>query len=172
MFWIKLIRSLIKTLNSDGTPGQVATGIAIGTVFGLTPLLSLHNLIILCLVVLLNISIPAVMLGFMASVPAGFLLDPAFDQLGSKLLLGVPPLTGLWTAVSNSPGIALANLNNTVVLGSLVSWLVLSIPLFFVARWAVAKYRATIYERVRRTKIARALFGSKIYDLYKMFRPG
>ena len=43
---LKLIQSIIKTLHSEGTPGQVAAGIAIGSVLGLTPLLNLHNLII------------------------------------------------------------------------------------------------------------------------------
>lgn len=171
MFWIKLLRSIIKTLNSDGTPGQVATGIAIGSVFGLTPLLSLHNLILFCVVVLLNVSLPAVVLGWIVFAPIGFLLDPLFDALGSLLLLDVQSLRSLWRTASNAPGLALANLNNTVVLGSLIFWLVASVPLFFVTRWGVARYRATIYERVRKTGLGKAIFGSKIYDVYRMFRP-
>ena len=43
---------------------------------------------------------------------------------------------------------------NTVVLGSFVSWLALTIPIFFAARYGVAKYRATIGERVRRGRWA------------------
>ena len=64
---LKLIQKLIATLNSDGTPGQVAAGMAIGTVFGLTPLLNLHNLLILSVVVLVRVTFPAVMLGWFNS---------------------------------------------------------------------------------------------------------
>ena len=34
---LKLIQSLIKTLHSAGTPGQVAAGMALGSALGLTP---------------------------------------------------------------------------------------------------------------------------------------
>jgi uncharacterized protein (DUF2062 family) len=34
---LKLIQSIIKTLHSDGTPGQVAAGMALGAALGLTP---------------------------------------------------------------------------------------------------------------------------------------
>ena len=40
MYWaIKFIQSLVKALNSEGTPGQIAAGIALGACFGLTPLI-------------------------------------------------------------------------------------------------------------------------------------
>jgi len=54
MLPLKLLQQLVRTLNSDGTPGQVAAGIALGAAFGLTPL------------------------------PAGFALDPLFDAIGTK----------------------------------------------------------------------------------------
>jgi len=46
MLFLKFIQQLIGTLNSDGTPRQVAAGIALGAVFGLTPLINLHNLLL------------------------------------------------------------------------------------------------------------------------------
>ena len=61
---LKLIQSIIKTLHSEGTPGQVAAGIAIGSVLGLTPIFNLHNLIIFSLVVVLNVSFGGAMLGW------------------------------------------------------------------------------------------------------------
>ncbi|HEY8259152.1 MAG TPA: hypothetical protein VIG08_15965 [Gemmatimonadales bacterium] len=53
---LKLIQSIIKTLHSDGTPGQVAAGIALGSALGLTPLVNAHNLVVFALIVLLNVS--------------------------------------------------------------------------------------------------------------------
>lgn len=167
---LKLIQSIIKTLHSDGTPGQVAAGIAIGSVLGLTPLLNLHNLIIFSLVVLLNVSFGGAMLGWALFVPLGFVLDPLFHGIGLALLQA-PSLRPLWTTLTNTPFIPFTNFNNTVVLGSFVGWLGLAVPIFFAARYGVARYRATVGERVRRSRFYKALTASQAYNLYRMFRP-
>ena len=167
---LKLIQSIIKTLHSDGTPRQVAAGIAIGSVLGLTPLLNIHNLIIFSFVVLLNVSFGGAMLGWALFVPVGFLLDPVFDALGRELLLA-PSLRPLWTSLTNTPVVPYTNFNNTVVLGSFVGWLALTVPIFFAARYGVARYRATIGERVRRSRFYKAVTASQAYNLYRMFRP-
>jgi uncharacterized protein (TIGR03546 family) len=167
---LKLIQSIIKTLHSAGTPGQVAAGMALGSALGLTPLMSLHNLVILSVLVLVNVSFGGGMLGWMLFVPVGFLLDPVFDRVGLSLLTA-PPLVPLWTDMTNTPIVPYTDFNNTVVLGSFVSWLVLAIPIFFAARYGVAKYRATIGERVRQSKLYKAITASQIYNIYKMFRP-
>jgi uncharacterized protein (DUF2062 family) len=122
MLLLKLLQSLVKALNSDGTPGQVAAGIALGAVFGLTPLMNLHNLV-------------------------------------------------LWTWAYNTPVVALTNFNNTIVLGSFVVWAAALLPLFFLLRWVVTKYRATVYARLQRTKLFKAVKASKVYNLYTLFRP-
>ncbi len=167
---LKLIQSIIKTLHSEGTPGQVAAGIAIGSVLGLTPLLNLHNLVIFSLVVLLNVSFGGAMLGWALFVPVGFLLDPLFHAVGLQFL-HTPSLRPLWTAMTNTPLVPYTNFNNTVVLGSFVGWLVLAVPIFFAARYGVARYRATIGERVRRSRWYQAVTASQAYNWYRMFRP-
>ena len=60
------------------------------SILGLTPLLSLHNLLTFALIVILNVSVPAAMLGAVLFVPVGFLLDPVFDWIGTGLLLETP----------------------------------------------------------------------------------
>jgi uncharacterized protein (TIGR03546 family) len=167
---IKLIQSIIKTLHSDGTPGQVAAGIALGAALGLTPLMNVHNLILFSLIVLLNVSFGGGMLGWALFVPAGFLLDPVFHRIGAGLLKA-PSLRPLWTSWYNTPLVPYTNFNNTVVLGSVVAWLVLAVPMFFAARWGVTRYRATIGERVRQSKFYQAVTASQVYNWYKLFRP-
>ena len=171
MLFIKFIQSLVKALNSEGTPGQVAAGIALGAVFGLTPLVNPHNLVLFGLAIILNVSFPGVLLGWAAFVPVGFALDPLFDVLGRALLVGIPALSPLWTWAYNTPVVALSNFNNTVVLGSVVVWLVSLVPLFFLLRWLVARYRATIYARLQRTRVFQVVKASKIYNIYTLFRP-
>jgi uncharacterized protein (TIGR03546 family) len=167
---LKLIQSIIKTLHSEGTPGQVAAGIALGSVLGLTPLMNLHNLLIFSLVVILNVSFGGAMLGWALFVPLGFILDPIFHRVGTALL-EAPGLRPLWTAWYNTPLVPYSNFNNTVVLGSVVGWLVLAVPIFFAARYGVARYRATIGERVRQSKFYKAVTASQVYNWYRLFRP-
>ena len=168
---VKLVQSLVKALHSEGTPGQLAAGIALGSILGLTPLVSLHNAVVFAAVVLLNVSFPGAMLGWALFVPVGFLLDPLFDAIGRRLLLDTPALTPLWTTLYNTPVVPLTNFNNTVTLGSLVFSVVVFLPLFIATRWAVTRYRATIGERVRQSQWYRAVTASKLYNVYRLFRP-
>jgi uncharacterized protein (TIGR03546 family) len=167
---LKLIQSLIKTLHSEGTPGQVAAGIALGSVLGLTPLMNVHNLVVFALIVLLNVSFGGGMLGWALFVPVGFLLDPLFDSIG-RGLLDAPSLRRLWTAWYNTPLVPYTNFNNSVVLGSAAGWLALALPIFFAARYGVARYRATVGERVRRSRFYQVVTASKVYNAYKLLRP-
>lgn len=168
---LKLLQSLIKTLHSEGSPGQVAAGIALGACLGLTPLINAHNLVVFAFIVILNVSFGGGMLGWALFTPIGFLLDPLFDALGTRLLLETPALTPLWTAWFNTPGLPYSNFNNTVVLGSFVGWAVLAIPIFFLARWAIIRYRATLGARVRQSRFYRTVTASRAYNVYRWFRP-
>ena len=168
---LKLLQSLFKTLHSDGTPGQVAAGIALGAALGLTPIMSLHNLVIVALICVLNVSFGGAMLGWALFIPAGFALDPIFDRIGAKLLMDTPQLTPLWTEWYNAPAVPYTSFNNTVLLGSVVGWLVLSPFIFVAAKVGVTRYRATIGEKVRRSKFYKAVTGSKVYNIYTWFRP-
>jgi uncharacterized protein (TIGR03546 family) len=167
---LKLIQSIIKTLHSEGTPGQVAAGMALGAALGLTPLLNVHNLLVFSLIVILNVSFGGGMLGWALFVPLGFMLDPVFHAIGLGLLQAAS-LRGLWTSMYNTPLVPYTNFNNTIVLGSVVGWLALAVPIFFASRWAVARYRATLGARVQQSKFYKAITASKAYNFYRLFRP-
>lgn len=167
---LKLIQQLIKTLHSDGTPHQVAMGIAIGAALGLTPLVNVHNLVILAALMLFNVSFAGGMLGFAVFTPLGFLLDPVFDRVG-RALLDTPALQPLWIDWYNTPLLPYSNFNNSVVLGSVVLWAVLLGPIYLLARWAVARYRATWGARVRQSRFYKAVTASKAYNVYRLFQP-
>jgi uncharacterized protein (TIGR03546 family) len=166
---LKLLQSLVRTLHSEGTPGQIAAGVALGAALGLTPFANVHNVVIFVLLAILNVSFGAGLFAWAAFVPVGFMLDPLFDRTGRLLLVETPALQPLWTAWDNTPGLALTNFNNTVVLGSVVGWLVLALPIFVLSRIAVIRYRATLAERVRRTHIYKAITASRAYNVYRWF---
>ena len=167
---LKFIQSLVATLHSDGTPDQVGLGVALGACLGLTPLVNAHNVVVLLLLCILNVSFGAGMLGWAIFVPVGFALDPLFDRIGRVLLLETPALRPTWTAWDNMPFMPLTNFGNTVVLGSVVAWLVLFVPIWLLARQAVISYRATLAERVRASRVYQAVTASKAYNVYTWFR--
>ena len=169
---LKLIQSIIKTLHSDGTPGQVAAGIALGSALGLTPLVNVHNLIVFALIVLLNVSFGGGMLGWALFVPLGFLLDPvvrpdrrepAHGALAPAALdLVVQHAARARTPTSTTPSCSAA---------WSPGWCSRSRSIFARAGTASTRYRATIGERVRQSKLYKAVTASQVYNWYKLFRP-
>jgi uncharacterized protein (TIGR03546 family) len=173
MYWIvKLVQSLVKALNSEGTPGQVAAGITLGACLGLTPLLSLHNLVIALAIVFFRVSLPGAMMSWALFTPLGFALDPVFHSIGTSLLGETPSLRPLWARLYNTPGLALLDPTNTIVVGSLAFWLGAAIPIYFASRWAVARYRRSIYERYKDARFFQWVRASRVYGFYRLFRPG
>src|SRR5437762_8136757 len=158
---IKLMQSLIGALHSEGTPGQLAAGIALGSFLGLTPLVNIHNAVIFAALVLLNVSFSGGMLGWALFIPFGFLLDPLFDWIGHTLLF-TPSLTPFFTSLYNMRIVPLTNFNNTFVFGSFVFAFVLPVRLYFAARLGVTRYRATIVARVRRSRFYQRVMVSKV----------
>ena len=167
---LKLFQSLFQTLHSEGTPEQVAMGMMLGAGIGLTPLMSAHNLMLFAAIVLLNVSFGGGMLGLALFTPIGFLLDPLFDRIGLALL-SAPALRGLWTELYNVPLFPYTNFNNSVTLGSIVVWLVLTVPVYFLGKGAIAHFRAAYGERVLNSKFMKALKASKAFNVYAWFVP-
>jgi uncharacterized protein (TIGR03546 family) len=167
---LKLLQSLVRTLHSDGTPAQIAGGVALGAALGLTPLTSAHNLLVVLLLLVLNVSFGAGVLAWALFVPVGFLLDPVFDAAGRRLL-ETPALTPVWTQWYNTPVVPYTSFNNSVVLGSVVAWLLLFVPIFLLARLLVVRYRATLGARIQQSRYYRAFSASRAYNVYRWFYP-
>lgn len=167
---LKLLQSLVRTLHSEGTPGQIAAGLALGAALGLTPIANVHNVLVLALLCVLNVSFGAGILGWLLFAPIGFLLDPLFERTGRLLLLETPSLTPMWTAWDNTALVPFTNFGNTVVLGSVVWWLALALPIYVLARVGVIRYRATLGARVRETRAYKAIRASQLYNVYRWFQ--
>ena len=57
--------------------------------------------------------------------------------------------------------------NNTLVLGSLVTALVLLGPMALVLEWGVKKYREKLMTRIQKWRIITLLKGSNLFALYR-----
>ncbi len=160
-----LLIKLLKVLNAEGSAAQVAAAICFAAVLGLTPLLSLHNVLVLLLVLLLRVNLSAFILFSALFAGVAYMLDPLFHRLGQSLLQA-EALRGTWTAFYNTAVGRLSNFNNTLLMGSLAFALALAAPLYFVAVAGVGRYRSKLLPRVEKLQLVRVLKASRLYRAY------
>lgn len=170
MLWFNFITKLIRVLHSGEEPRHLAAGFALGAIIGLTPFLSLHNLLIFCLIFLLNVSIPAATFGIFCFECFAYLFDPLFHDLGYFLLARADFLKPVWTYLYNIPIAPLTRFNNTVVLGSLITGLALIFPNYLWFKKVVELYREHFAQRVDQFKIMRFIKGSGWYQTYQKIK--
>lgn len=163
---LRTIVKLLKVLNSENDPRQISLAFSFSMVAGLTPLVSVHNLLVLFLVLLLRVNISAFILGFLLFSGIAYVLDPLFHWLG-LLILTADPLQGLWTAFYNSTVWRLEKFNNSIVMGSLVFSVFFFTPFFLILNKLILKYRENVMSRLRKSRIMQTLKATKFYNLYQ-----
>ena len=163
---LKLIAKFLKILNSEAEPGQISLAFCLAMIAGLTPLFSLHNLLVLLLACVLRVNLAAFLLGLFAFTGIAYLFDPLFSQLG-LVLLTASPLHSLWTSLYNLTLFRLENFNNSIVMGSLVVALVLFVPLYLLCNLLISKYREHLLRWVMKSQLMKIFTASKLYKLYQ-----
>lgn len=154
---------VFKALNSNEKPWQLSLGLVFGAVLGLTPLLNLHNLFLLFLALIINLNFSFLILSFGLFSGIAYLLDPVFHQVGYGLLTagGLEPF---WIQFFSCPVFIISNLNNTIVMGSLVVSLLAAAPMFFIFGALLRKYRESIHSYISRFPILKPLQFLKAYE--------
>lgn len=163
---LKYIAKLLKALSSEASPNQLAGGFILGMIIGLTPVMSVHNLVILVLIIILKVNIGMAILAFLIFSGIAYLADPLFHSFGIWILEN-DGLQDTWTSMYNNELWAITKFYNTVVIGSFTSALVLCVPMFPLTKVGVVQYRKHIHEKVMKTKFAKALKGTKLYSVYQ-----
>ncbi len=163
---LTILAKILKTLNSETEPLQISLALSFAMIAGLTPLWSLHNILVLLLVLILRVNLATFVLGWLGFSGIAYVLDPLFHVLGLHTLTN-GTLHGLWTALYNSTLGRLSNFNNSILMGSLIISLVLFIPLILLSNFIIINYREHILTWVMKSRIAHALKASKFYSIYQ-----
>lgn len=167
MFLImRYFAKLLKALASEASPGQIAGGIILGMIIGLTSFFSFHNLLIVVLILVLKVNIGMALLSFMVFSGVAFLADPLFHSLGGWIL-ELESMQQIWTNMYNNEWWALTKFYNTVVMGSFMTALVLCIPAFPLLKYGVVQYRKHIHARVQKWKVVQAFKSTNFYSIYQ-----
>lgn len=162
---LKQLFGLIRLLNSETGQNQIAAGIACGFILGMTPAFSLQTLLVFLCLFVFRVQIGMAFLACFFFKFVAWVLDPLFDAVGSRLL-EAPLLYGFWTTLYNMPLVPLTRFNNSVVLGSGVTAIVLSPVVFYLGRSLVAKYRDVVVTRLRETRAWKMLKATSLYNWY------
>lgn len=162
---INWVLKLFKALNSDVGPWQIAFAGAFAMVIGLTPLWSVHNLVVLLLVFVLRVHIGTFFTFWAIFSAFAYLLDPVFDQLGRSWLTN-PDLANLWTGLYQSDWWQLTRFNHTITLSSFVISVVAFFPVAVMFRLGVTRYRTSLMPMLNKMKVVQILKSSKFYQLY------
>ena len=163
---IRMTAQLLKVLNSETEPGQFSLAFCFAMIAGFTPFMSLHNLIVLFLVLVIRVNLSAFLLGLAVFKAVAFALDPLFHRIGVGVLT-LPALEPLWTALYNSTIWRIEHFNNSIVMGSLIVSLALFVPLYLIFNHLIRQYRERVLTHIRRWKIMQALTASRWYQTYQ-----
>jgi uncharacterized protein (TIGR03546 family) len=163
---ISTMAKILKVLNSETAPSQISLALSFALIAGLTPLYSLHNLLVLLLVLFLRVNLSTFILGWIFFSGVAYILDPIFHRLGLALLTA-PSLEGLWTSLYNILIFRLSKFYNSIVMGSALFSLIFFLPVYFLTNILINKYRDHILAWVRQTRVMQVLKGSKLFQAYE-----
>jgi uncharacterized protein (TIGR03546 family) len=163
---ISTIAKILKVLNSETAPGQISLALCFALIVGLTPLYSLHNLLVLLLILFLRVNLSTFIVGWIFFSGIAYILDPIFHRIGLALLT-TASMEGLWTSLYNITIFRFLKFNNSIVMGSVLFSLVFFLPVYFLSNILINKYRDNILAWVRKTRLMQLLKGSKLFQAYE-----
>ncbi|MDX1342919.1 MAG: TIGR03546 family protein [Reinekea sp.] len=162
------VLKLLKALNSEVGPWQIAFAGALSMVIGLTPLWSAHNVIILLFAFVFRVHLATFFVFWGVFSGVAYLLDPWFHEIGLTLL-NKDSLQGMWTGLYQNDFWLVTHFNHTITLGSLLVTVVAFFPTAVLFRLGIIQYRAHMLPFINKLKIVQVLKGSKFYQLYERF---
>lgn len=158
---IKMLRSLLKALNTETNPNEISRALMLGMIIGLTPFLTLHNLIIFIIAFALRTHLASFFLSLSFFSLAAYSLDPVSDHLGT-FLLEAPGTQPLWTYLYQYDVFRIFQLNHSLTLGSLVIAFSLSIPFYYLNQYLIIRYRKHLMEWIKKNRLIRVISASRI----------
>jgi uncharacterized protein (TIGR03546 family) len=163
---LRQLAKLLRVLNSETAPINISLGICFGMVVGFTQMWSVHNLIILFIVLFFRVNLSAFILGVFVFKSLSFLLNGAFHQIGLALLTA-DFYKDIGTYLYNITFLKFDRINNTIVAGSILVAILGFVPMLLLLNFLIKKYRKHVLSYVRKTKIAKAMMSSDFYHYYK-----
>lgn len=157
--------NLIKALNANSKPSQIANSFCIGLLLGFMPKNNAMWYILLFFFAFVRIHKAGYLIFILIGSALTALLDPLFDNLGYAILT-IPSLANFYGWLLDIPFVAFTKFNNSIVMGSLAFGLMIYIPLFFLIVFGVKVWRKYVAPKFIDSKILKTIY--KIPGLAKI----
>ena len=154
---ISYIVKLLKALNTNSHPGEIAHAVAIGMLLGFMPKNNALWYLLFVFFLFVRVHKGALLLTTLAASLLAGLFDPLFDAIGYAVLT-FSPLEPVYVALLDIPFVAFTKFNNTIVAGSLVFSLILYIPVYIVVRIFIKSWRTHLAPALARSKFMQAFY--------------
>ena len=135
--WTKKILLILK---SDLSPNQIALAFALGIFAGLPPM-GLHVILPASLALLFRCSFRSFLISTGVFKLLSLVVAPGSYALGQWLLDAHRGLDTFWRWLTHLPVLAPMGYSQYLLLGSIALAVLFAIPLFFLVRWLVRRYR-------------------------------
>lgn len=165
---LTILVKIFKALNSEQSPNQLAAAVSLAAILGLTPLLSLHNFLVIFVVLIFRVNLTIFLVTWPLFSLIGLIISPFAEQLGSSLLQ-LPEMQAIWTSFYNTIIGRWSNFYYSGVLGSLVISLGVAIIGYPVFKLLIVQYRNKWLKKFEQYHIVKLLKTSKIWQLYQSY---
>ncbi len=163
---LSLLANLLKALNSESAPGQVSLAIALSAIVAFTPFVSLHNIVILLMILLVRTNLSGFLMGYALFSLVSFFIDPLSIRLGESLLAN-PGLMDTWVSLYQSEFWRMTAFNHTLTLGGFVIGIMAFVPIYLLSNVLIRQYRGRFMAWINKLKVVQALQASKFYSIYQ-----
>lgn len=150
--FINLPAKILRLLEGNISPEEIAAGVCLGMFLGFTPLNGPMAILLLVFFLFFKLNrlstilvLPLFKLFYIAGV------SRLADLLGGIVLIDAGFMAGFWRVITGLPIIAYLDLNNTLVAGGLTLSAILCAPVFMGARKAAVVIRAKYGDKLKNT---------------------
>lgn len=160
---LKPLRMAAQAFALKMSPRRLAAGLAVGTAVGMVPKGNLTAVVMMTVLCAVQVNLAAGLFAVLIVSLVASLADPLFHQIGYAVLMA-ESLQSTWIWFFNQPLAAWTDLNNTVVMGSLIVGLISIHPVYRATRPVCERYAPVISERVRKWKVVMWLAGAAVTE--------
>ncbi len=153
---IAFISNLLKSLNANTNPGEIAHGVACGLLLGFLPKDNLLWPLVFIFLFFIRINKPAYLILLAVGSALTASLDPTFDVLGLSFLTW-DKVRSAYVFLLDIPFVAFTKINNSVLIGSLLGGLIAYIPMYAIARVLVYVWRKWGVILLRKSKLIKVI---------------
>ena len=159
---LTILAKILKVLNSQASPWQIAWAIALGLFAGILPF-GLLTLIIILIVCLLTINLSTFIVVWGLTKGLMLLLADPLENLTWQYAQN----DTLLKLLANTETLQLLHLHHTLTLGAFVLGAVLVVPVAWLSKVLVMQYRSRVMSSVQKWKLTQMLKASKLFALYE-----